>query len=131
MFRPSIVLDADEIDGAFQTTRKIDSSTIRQKMQYDDRGRPTATPKLIDGRPVYGLSVQYVDDDGVDASVHLSVMTPPAQEIPSLSRIRPVGAVMVVPYMDERTHRMAWSLTADAVRVVRLDVSPLVGDGDE
>lgn len=134
MFRPSIVLDADDLTGAFQTTRKIDSSTIRQKVQYDNQGRPTATPKLVDGRPVYGVPVQYVDDDGVDASVHLAVMTPPVQEIPALSRIRPVGAVLVVPYMDERTHRMAWSLTADSVCVTQIDVAPIaapLGEDDD
>ena len=51
-FSPNLTLDAADISGAFQTTRGIDPATIRQKMAYDDAGRVTTTPKLVDGRPV-------------------------------------------------------------------------------
>lgn len=125
MFSPTLILEPSDFPGGFQATRKITNDVLRQKMKFDAQGRVTAEPKLVDGRPVYSIPVQYIDDAGVDPSVHLSVFTPPAQEIPPLSQIIPTGSVLAVPYMDGRTHRMAWSLTAESVRVVQINAAPI------
>lgn len=114
---------ATDIVGAFQTTRGIDPSTIRQKMQYDDQGHVTNLPKLVDDRPVYQIPVQYIDEHGVDANVTLSVFNAPTTQIPPLSRIQLVGSVRTVPWV--RNGRVAWSLTADSVRVMQLDTAPI------
>ena len=133
MFSPDLTMDAEDIPGALQTTRKVTPDTIRQKMQYDDQGRVTSLPKLVQGRAVYTIPAQYIDDNGVDNAVHLAVFTPPTQDIPPLSHIVPTGSVIAVPYVDNRTHRMAWSLTAESIRVVQIDPAPVapIFKGDE
>lgn len=122
-FSPTLTMSATDILGAFQTTRGIDPATIRQKMAYDDQGHVTTVPKLVDNRPVYQIPVQYIDEHGVDANVSLSVFTAPTSPIPPLSRIQLVGSVRTVPWV--RNGRIAWSLTADSVRVLQLDTAPI------
>ncbi|NEG90636.1 hypothetical protein [Bifidobacterium aerophilum] len=122
-FSPNLAMSAADIPGAFQTTRGIDPSTIRQKMEYDDAGHPTSTPKLVNGKPVFQIPSQYLDEYGVDANVTLSVFNAPTAPIPPLSRIQLVGSVHPVPWV--KNGRIAWSITADAVRVMQLDTAPL------
>lgn len=128
-FSPNLTLDAADISGAFQTTRGIDPATIRQKMAYDDAGRVTTTPKLVDGRPVYQIPCQYLDEYGVDANVSLSVFNAPTALIPPLSHIQLVGSVHPVPWV--RNGRIAWSITADSVKVMRIDTMPIGQEDDE
>ncbi len=122
-FSPDLAMNADDIPGAFQTTRGVDPASIRQKMEYDDAGHITTTPKLVDGRPVYQIPCQYIDEFGVDANVSLSVFNAPTSQIPPLSRIQLVGSVHPVPWV--RNGRIAWSITADSVRVMRIDTMPI------
>ncbi|NMM99374.1 hypothetical protein [Bifidobacterium olomucense] len=121
-FSPNLAMNATDIVGAFQTTRGIDPSTIRQKMEYDDAGRVTTTPKLVNGRPVFQIPCQFLDEYGVDNNVSLSVFTAPTTPIPPLSRIQLVGSIHPVPWV--KNGRIAWSITADAVRVVQIDTAP-------
>ena len=127
-FSPNLSMDASDVSGDFQTTRGIDPATIRQKMAYDDAGHVTTTPKLVDGRPVYQIPCQYIDEFGVDANVSLSVFNAPASPIPPLARIQLVGAVRPVPWV--RNGRIAWSITADSVKVMRIGTMP-IGQEDE
>lgn len=128
-FSPNLTLDAADISGAFQTTRGIDPANLRQKMAYDDAGRVTTTPKLVDGRPVYQIPCQYLDEYGVDANVSLSVFNAPTALIPPLSHIQLVGSVHPVPWV--RNGRIAWSITADSVKVMRIDTMPIGQEDDE
>ncbi|MCF2562046.1 hypothetical protein I6E06_06195 [Bifidobacterium boum] len=122
-FSPNLTMDAADISGAFQTTRSINPANLRQKMEYDAMGHVTTTPKLIDGRPVYQIPCQYLDEFGVDSNVSLSVFNAPTALIPPLSRIQLVGSVHLVPWV--RNGRIAWSITADSVRVMRIDTMPI------
>lgn len=128
-FSPNLAMSAADIPGAFQTTRGIDPATIRQKMTYDDQGHVTTTPKLVDGRPVFQIPCQYIDENGVDSNVSLAVFTAPISPVPPLSRIQLTGSVHVVPWV--RNGRVAWSLTADSVRVMQLDTAPIMPSLEE
>lgn len=128
-FSPNLAMNAADIPGAFQTTRGIDPATIRQKMTYDDQGHVTTTPKLVDGRPVFQIPCQYIDENGVDSNVSLAVFTAPISPVPPLSRIQLTGFVHVVPWV--RNGRVAWSLTADSVRVMQLDTAPIMPSLEE
>ncbi|MBS6623264.1 MAG: hypothetical protein KH315_14115, partial [Faecalibacterium prausnitzii] len=128
-FSPNLAMNAADIPGAFQTTRGIDPATIRQKMTYDDQGHVTTTPKLVDGRPVFQIPCQYIDENGVDSNVSLAVFTAPISPVPPLSRIQLTGSVHVVPWV--RNGRVAWSLTADSVRVMQLDTAPIMPSLEE
>lgn len=125
-FTPNFTMNATDVSGAFQTTRGIDPESIRQKMEYDAMGHVTTTPKLVDGRPVYQVPVQFIDEFGVDVNVSLSVFNPPTSPIPPLSRIQLVGSVHPVPWV--KNGRIAWSITADSVRVLRIDTMPIQED---
>ena len=119
-FSPNLTTDAADIPGAFQTTRGIDPANLRQKMEYDAMGHVTTTPKLVDGRPVYQIPCQYLDEYGVDANVSLSVFNAPTALIPPLSHIQLVGSVHPVPWV--RNGRIAWSITADSVKVMTMPI---------
>lgn len=116
MFSPITTMAADSVAGSFQTTRAFDPATARPKMDYTPDGRPSGTAKLVDGREVYRIPSQYIDDSGVDANVSLSVFTKPTMPIPPLATLMLTGIVRVVPWV--RNGRIAWSLTADGVEVV-------------
>lgn len=127
-FSPNLTMNAADIPGAFQTTRSIDPANLRQKMEYVG-GHATNTPKLVDGRPVYRIPCQYLDEYGVDENASLAVFNPPTTPIPPLARIQLVGAVRPVPWVSNG--RLAWSITADSVRVLRIDTMPINSQEDE
>lgn len=114
----SFALSATDIDGLFQTTRAFDPARSQPKKTYG-----TDDVALVDGRPVYTMPVQFIDETGVDPNVNVQVFDKPAQSIPALSRVSLTGALRVSAWV--RDGRVRYTLTADGVEVEQLDVTPI------
>lgn len=114
----SFALSAADVAGLFQTTRAFDPARSQPKKTYG-----TDDVALVDGRPVYTMPVQFIDETGVDPNVNVQVFDKPAQPIPALSRVSLTGALRVSAWV--RDGRVHYTLTADGVEVEQLDVTPV------
>lgn len=114
----SFALSAADVAGLFQTTRAFDPARSQPKKAYG-----TDDVALVDGRPVYTMPVQFIDETGVDPNVNVQVFDKPAQSIPALSRVSLTGALRVSAWV--RDGRVHYTLTADGVEVEQLDVTPI------
>lgn len=114
----SFALSAADVAGLFQTTRAFDPARSQPKKTYG-----TDDVALVDGRPVYTMPVQFIDETGVDPNVNVQVFEKPAQSIPALSRVSLTGSLRVSAWV--RDGRVHYTLTADGVEVEQLDVTPI------
>ena len=114
----SFALSAADVAGLFQTTRAFDPARSQPKKAYG-----TDDVALVDGRPVYTMPVQFIDETGVDLNVNVQVFDKPPQSIPALSRVSLTGALRVSAWV--RDGRVHYTLTADGVEVEQLDVTPI------
>ena len=114
----SFTLSAADVAGLFQTTRAFDPARSQPKKAYG-----TDDVALVDGRPVYTMPVQFIDETGVDPNVNVQVFEKPAQSIPALSRVSLTGSLRVSAWV--RDGRVHYTLTADGVEVEQLDVTPI------
>ena len=114
----SFALSAADVAGLFQTTCAFDPARSQPKKAYG-----TDDVALVDGRPVYTMPVQFIDETGVDPNVNVQVFDKPAQSIPALSRVSLTGALRVSAWV--RDGRVHYTLTADGVEVEQLDVTPI------
>lgn len=109
-------LAALQIPGVFQFVRGVQPDQLRTRMEYDEAGRPTTTPKLYNGKPVIRIPAQYIDDAGVDPNVSINVLTRPTQSIKPLTQFTLSGEVHATAWV--KNGRVAWSLIADKLQTI-------------
>lgn len=66
-----------------------------------------------------------------DTTVSLWIRKPPVREIPRGTMVQPDGEVTVTPWVDDRTHRIAYSITADTIVPAQVMVNRHQEDTDE
>lgn len=66
-----------------------------------------------------------------DVAVSLWIRKPPVRDIPRGAMVQPDGEVMVTPWVDDRTHRIAYSITADTIVPAQVMIGRHQEDADE
>lgn len=118
MFNTRLIpFDASWIPGRFQTTRDIEPEGLSPKVQFGSDELAN-----VDGREVYRLPLQYVDDSGIDTAVSVQVFAKPLTNIPALSLVHLTGTVRISAW--DRDGRVRYTFTADGIAVDSMNVSP-------
>ena len=105
-----------------QLTRMIgpDSEPIVDRdgvIRTDDHNRPLHRVRILANEP----------DRDFDTPVSLKIRTLPTLDIPRGTMVQPAGDATVTPWVDDRTHRIAYSITADTI----VPVQALIGRHQE
>lgn len=93
-----------------QTTRDLtpdmEPATDREGVvRMDEHNNPLHRAKVIANEP----------GNDFDVTVSLWIRKPPSRAIPRGAMVQPEGNVTITPWVDDRTHRLAYSITADTI----------------
>lgn len=74
-------------------------------VRMDEHNNPLHRARVIANEP----------GSDYDVTVSLWIRKPPVRDIPRGAMVQPEGEATVTPWMDDRTHRIAYSITADTI----------------
>lgn len=98
-----------------QATRVLDSDMAPAAnrdgiIRTDEHNNPLYRARIIANEP----------GSDFDVTVSLWLRRPPARPIPRGALVQPEGDTTVTPWVDDRTHRIAYSITTDTVTEIQV-----------